>query len=194
MYATVILRPTGAPAELTPLSIAVGLAICDTVDPDGSLGVGLKWPNDIVSADGKMGGVLIEMSSREARVEHVLVGIGLNLAPHRDRPPGVASVQSHDADAGGDPAELLEAICEALSPRYEHLVAGRPWAALETWQERLWFMDDLVTVEDGPRTYHGVLAGIDESGALLLTTDLGRQRIVAGDLTRGPRPSSRNSG
>jgi len=63
---------------LSGLSLAVGLAIVRALDKAGAQGVGLKWPNDIVSAQGKLGGVLIEAQGDMLGPSAVVIGVGLN--------------------------------------------------------------------------------------------------------------------
>jgi BirA family biotin operon repressor/biotin-[acetyl-CoA-carboxylase] ligase len=63
---------------LSGLSLAVGLAIVRALDEAGAQGVGLKWPNDIVSAQGKLGGVLIEAQGDMLGPSAVVIGVGLN--------------------------------------------------------------------------------------------------------------------
>jgi BirA family biotin operon repressor/biotin-[acetyl-CoA-carboxylase] ligase len=81
-----------APADWSGLSLAVGVALAEALDPAGParpLRIGLKWPNDLwlldpapAAAPGrKLGGVLIE--TVPCGTERVcVVGVGLNLAPH----------------------------------------------------------------------------------------------------------------
>jgi biotin-(acetyl-CoA carboxylase) ligase len=66
--------------------------------------------------------------------------------------------------------------------------AGRP--DLSGWSDRAWLLDELVSINDNQRTVTGRMLGIDEQGALQIEHDGLVERIVAGDLTRGPRPAS----
>lgn len=83
---TVTLRTTLAMEARTWIPLAAGLAVIDVLaappvgivpaGPDGGGAVGLKWPNDIHTVDGrKLGGILVEVRG----LDHVMVGIGLNL-------------------------------------------------------------------------------------------------------------------
>ena len=79
---SLLLRPRRTAAEIPPLTLLAGAAVARAVAP---LGVSprLKWPNDVQLVDAagrrrKLAGVLTEMVSAGARVEHVVVGIGIN--------------------------------------------------------------------------------------------------------------------
>lgn len=64
-------------SELGGVSLVVGMAAVDALDPDGSVGLSLKWPNDLLLNGGKLAGILVEVAQREGVCE-VCVGIGVN--------------------------------------------------------------------------------------------------------------------
>src|SRR5688572_15696959 len=67
------------PADLSALSLIVGLCVVNALHELGVEGVSLKWPNDLVTANGKLGGILIEMRAEAGGPVHVVIGIGLNV-------------------------------------------------------------------------------------------------------------------
>jgi BirA family biotin operon repressor/biotin-[acetyl-CoA-carboxylase] ligase len=66
--------------QMGALSLVVGIAALRALRQHGIAGVGLKWPNDLVTPRGKLCGILIEMRSESAGPVHVVVGIGINVA------------------------------------------------------------------------------------------------------------------
>lgn len=67
-------------AQIGALSLAVGVAAQRALAQCGVQGIGLKWPNDLVTAQGKLGGILIEMRAEAGGPTHVVAGLGLNVA------------------------------------------------------------------------------------------------------------------
>ena len=67
------------PADLSALSLVVGLEAANALRAVGVEDVRLKWPNDLVTAQGKLGGILIEMRAEAGGPVHVVVGLGLNV-------------------------------------------------------------------------------------------------------------------
>lgn len=72
------------PQKLTPqrqfyLSIISSLAVYDTVSQHTSAKASIKWPNDIMVRNKKIGGILIESKILHARIKHAIIGIGLNV-------------------------------------------------------------------------------------------------------------------
>src|SRR5690606_25722679 len=69
-----------APAGLPSLTLAAGAGIADGLDAAGIEGVGLKWPNDLVSGGRKLGGILVDVAGESRGPLHVVVGVGVNVA------------------------------------------------------------------------------------------------------------------
>ena len=150
--------------EPSPLIVfAAGVAAAEACGPE----VRLKWPNDLVLEDRKLGGILAEV--RQGRA---LVGIGINLSW---APEGAARL-------GQDRDELLD----RLVPLMERWTRAEPAAVLERWRQLSWTLGQRVRVELGGEVLEGDATGIDADGALLV----GGRRVIAGDVTRvrpGPR-------
>ena len=129
----------------------------------------LKWPNDLVLRDRKLGGILAEI-----RNEHALVGIGINL---RWAPAGAVRL-SADRDL----------LLERLMPLMTHWNRAAPEVVIKRWRELSWTLGQQVRVELGGEVIEGLAEDVAEDGALLV----GGRRVIAGDVTRvrtqGGRP------
>jgi BirA family biotin operon repressor/biotin-[acetyl-CoA-carboxylase] ligase len=123
--------------------------------------VRLKWPNDLMLGEQKLGGVLAEIRGQKA-----LVGIGINLTW---APPGAAKL-------GAD----RDALLERLLPLLERWAAAEPEAIIGRWRELSWTLGQQVRVELGGEVLEGVAEEIDADGALIV----GGRRVVAGDVVR----------
>lgn len=158
-------------AALAGLSLAAGVAACEALAGCGVRGVGLKWPNDLVAACGKLGGILVEAGGRTDGPCHAVIGIGINLAA----PPGLQS-------AAGQPVAGLADLASGLPGR--SLLAGALANALCLHVERFareglaglaagWARHDVlagkaVRVLAGERVHEGIACGVDGRGALQL--------------------------
>jgi BirA family transcriptional regulator, biotin operon repressor / biotin---[acetyl-CoA-carboxylase] ligase len=81
VWLTVLLR-TVRPDTLGVLPLRIGMAAADALDALDALAgerIGLKWPNDLIAPDGKLGGVLSEARWRGDRLDWVAVGVGINV-------------------------------------------------------------------------------------------------------------------
>lgn len=172
---SVLLRLSCLPARVPLLSLVAGLAVRDAVAKAlGDDRVLVKWPNDVVvreRAGGgfrKIAGILVESALAGSKVEHVIVGIGLNVHA-REFPEELAAIATSVAREGAaapDRTEILADILSALDHDVEH-VAHR---GLGIVHARLSAHDALsgrsVRSDDGK--LEGVASGIDPDGRLLV--------------------------
>ncbi len=191
LLCTVLLRPTVPPERLGLLSLVAGVAVAEAIEQRAGIPAQLKWPNDVWLGDDparrKVAGILLQARTGPEAVDHALVGIGVNVAsPAADLPSGgtsllVAAGRAVDRDA------LLDALLDRLRVGYADFCAtdGRP--DLDPWRRRAALLGEDVAIEQAGVTLAGRFAGVDDDGALLLRTEGGVRRVVAGDLVRGPR-------
>jgi len=188
---SVLLRLRCAPARVPPVSLVVGLAVRDAVaralGPAADADVVVKWPNDVMvrGAGGalrKVAGVLVESALAGAKVEYVVVGIGINVHT-RALPDDVAAIATSIAierDARGEGgslpelerAEILADVLAGLERDVE-LVAHK---GLGHVHARLTRHDALMgrAVESvGDGNVRGTASGIDSDGRLLVRRDDG---------------------
>ena len=189
LYVSLLLRPTRAPAEIPPLTLLAGAAVADAVAALGLL-PRLKWPNDVQlvdrAVDGgvrrrKLAGILTEMATSGASVEHVVVGIGINVNG-TDFPPDIADRATSVALAlgrGVARAQLLASVLNAFEPRYDDFVRRGPAAAVDAFGAHA-ALPERCRVDD---RLAGTALRIDADGALVLRDDAGRiHRVVSGEI------------
>jgi BirA family biotin operon repressor/biotin-[acetyl-CoA-carboxylase] ligase len=182
--------PLGA-ANLSGLSLAVGVAVAEAIDPAQARQrhVGLKWPNDLwLAAAGepgrKLGGILIETAPIDSgRV--AVVGVGLNLLEQRvaEAASGVAWLREIDADA--TPLSTLERIVPAL---IEALTCfdGEGFAAFAARFDGRDLLHGRPVRCSGPAgaaSTEGVAVGVSASGELLVRTPRGIEAIGSGEVS-----------
>ena len=195
VFTTLILRPPVAGCRLSTLPLIAGVAVAQAIERVTGRAVLLKWPNDVwLGVDAgfaKVAGVLVTSSLRGNIVDHALVGIGINvLGRAQDLPPGATTIEAA-AGIAATPNEVLHGVLERFAEAYVEFVAadGRP--SLDPWLARAALLGQVVTLEEAGRSRTGTFVGIAEDGGLLIE-EPGHpiDKVVAGDLVRGPRPSS----
>jgi len=177
------------PADLAALSLVVGLCTVGALRELGIGEVGLKWPNDLVTRNGKLGGILIEMRAEAGGPVHVVVGIGLNVLLDEAARAAVKAagntaddMRSHRKavpDRNRIVAELLARLVPALDGFPRH--GFTPW--LEDWHAADALFDLEVRIENAGEISRGIARGIDTHGALLVETPSGVQRFISGEVT-----------
>jgi BirA family biotin operon repressor/biotin-[acetyl-CoA-carboxylase] ligase len=157
---TLIARPRDD-AALEVLSLRIGLAAARALEAFTDGEVCVKWPNDLVLDDGKLGGILIESRWREERVDWVAIGVGINCGV----PEGVPHARA--LRAGADRIDVLAELVPAV-----RAAAALPGALsaleLHEFERRDWARGKRCRAPVA-----GIVLGIDGRGALLVRTSAG---------------------
>jgi BirA family biotin operon repressor/biotin-[acetyl-CoA-carboxylase] ligase len=173
-----IFRPTqNETLHLTLFSPLGAVAVCQAVREKFPVKALVKWPNDVLVNQKKVGGVLAETHWMNDHVDALVLGIGINISPASV--PNKMSLRF--------PASCLESECGQPIDRLEFLrlvcrnlfilrpMVGKP-KFIKIWENLLAFKGDLVQVETSEnKVEQGILEGIDEQGNLILTRMDGHQ-------------------
>lgn len=192
LYFSLLLRPpldkasaTGGPSALGLLTLAAGVAVHDGVAASTGLAPHLKWPNDALVGRHKLAGVLAEGIAVGTPEQAVVLGVGVNVSPAAYPPEVADRATSLETELGRsvDRGEVLAQILVALARWYGMLIEARYDDVLDAWRRAApsaagarveW------KTPAGVRT--GVTAGVDRSGALLVRTPEGTERLIAGEV------------
>jgi BirA family biotin operon repressor/biotin-[acetyl-CoA-carboxylase] ligase len=181
---------TQTPRVISSLSLALGIAVMGTLADVGVVGAGLKWPNDIMTTAGKLGGILAETKATCAGSPAVVAGIGINLdlqgslddlraAGCDDNIADLNGCLERAVSTIGVTTKLIESMINALL-----LFEARGFAAFRSqWADFDWLYGKEISVETPAGCINGNAAGIGEDGALLVQTLNGLQRVTSGRVT-----------
>lgn len=170
------------------LTLATGVALAEALDHHVTEPVMIKWPNDLVLGEGKLGGILVEVSSTGGQDQLVRIGVGINCeAPSFDpmsgalpalAPAGLAGRSRRPLDRTAIAADLVNAVVAAVDKHGEQGLD--PFRA--QWNHRDYLRHQAVQVHDDERVRHGTANGIDQHGALRVTTDQGELHLTSGEV------------
>ncbi|MDH4108805.1 MAG: biotin--[acetyl-CoA-carboxylase] ligase [Gammaproteobacteria bacterium] len=173
------------PQNPAAITLAAGAAVARALTGLGVAGIGLKWPNDLVVADAKLGGILVESTLTGGGATFVC-GLGLNTRLPREALPGDGDFRpvALDSllDAAPEPLQLAAPMIEALCEAFDAARANRLAGLLALWRDYDRLRGRAVTVADAGRTQSGIASGIADDGALLLQSGDALTRVVAGTL------------
>jgi BirA family biotin operon repressor/biotin-[acetyl-CoA-carboxylase] ligase len=174
LWCSVLLRGSVVGESLPRIPLLAALAVVDAVRNFGGFSLDIKWPNDVLSADGrKLAGILVE-----ATWDFAVLGIGMNVD---SSPTGVQEKTCCLADLGVNPdrSELLAAVLVALHDRM-----AEPWEKnLSDYRQVCRTLGSNIQVTlPGGQLVNGVGLDVDSEGHLLVKTGQTVQTIVAGDV------------
>ena len=185
LYLSLPLRPRLRAADAWWLSAAAALAVRDACAGIAELLV--KWPNDLVAADGaKVAGLLLETSIDGDRVADAVIGIGINVNwLRREMPADLAAGATSLAELAGAPvdrATLIDRVATALEREVAWLDAGA--SPLARYRAAASLDGRGVDVEIGVERVAGVARGIADDGALQVETADGMRAVGHGEVVR----------
>ena len=187
LYLSVLLRPAMPPWEVPRLTFLSAVAAARALQDVTGLKVEVKWPNDLLVNGRKIAGLLNEMSAESDAVHHVVLGIGLNINMTAEQfPPDLRYPATSVRLEKGSSTSRLDVVV-ALLEHFDRLYAEFQSCGMkpirQAWQELFAMLGNRVRVELGAASLTGVVAGIDEEGALLLQLPDGKiEKILAGDV------------
>ncbi|MEE8426154.1 MAG: biotin--[acetyl-CoA-carboxylase] ligase [Woeseiaceae bacterium] len=181
---------TGIPGNLSALTLASGVGIVNALGRFGIDGVGLKWPNDIVLSDGKLGGMLTETRPGSGTGVTVVIGIGLNIDVPEVVSGNTASTWAHRAidlkSAMASPPSREELSVAIIDELFAVLstYASKGFDAFATeWARYDWLLGRAITVDGPGGAASGIADGVDPQGALRVRTPTGTRCIISGSIT-----------
>ncbi len=190
LWFSLILRPKFLlPADAPKCTLVSSVAVIRAVKAFG-LAAGIKWPNDILHDNRKLTGILTEMSAQTDGIDFIVVGIGINVNIAAGTfPKDIADIATSLRIMNGGKkisrAEFLANTLEEFENLY--LTAQEKGFApvFDEWRKNSATLGQRVNVigVGSGETFSGVAADIDEDGALLVKTDDGTRKVLAGDVS-----------
>lgn len=171
------------PAQVGGLSLAVGVSVLRALNTLGITGLSLKWPNDILWNEAKLGGILIEVAGESHGRCGVVIGLGLN----RHIPVSAAAVIDQAWSdlgqvCGGMPPSRNRLVAEVLNellPLLRDYPSSGLSAYLPEWRQAHALAGRPAMIVFGDRHIEGHVVDVTDEGMLLFEDNDGRRRQFA---------------
>jgi len=186
IYTTLLLRPKISPVQAPLLTMMAGLSARAAVQAQTGLSVDLKWPNDLMLAGKKLGGILTEMHAEPSQVRFVIVGIGLNV--NQEKFPaelsGIGTSLRVQTGRAQSRMELLVRLLREFENDYNRFLREGAANVTERFESlSSYARGKRVTVSSGSENYYGVTAGLSPEGLLRVEREGGNVvTVIAGDV------------
>lgn len=185
IYLSLVWPVTHGMAQLEGLSLAVGLAVYRALQPYIEIGLGLKWPNDVLIKNKKIAGILIELLGDPADSFFAVIGIGINVNVQANQLNVDSPWTSLAIETGKciDRNELIVALIthlqEILKQQCEHGFASmqKEWEQVHLWQNKM------VSLSFAEHEIVGEVLGVSSIGELELLVEGEQKSFAGGELT-----------
>jgi BirA family transcriptional regulator, biotin operon repressor / biotin---[acetyl-CoA-carboxylase] ligase len=188
LYFSLLLKPEKMSSPITLLPLMVGMAMKESFlteahKGDESLQIDLKWPNDLITRNGKLAGILCE-TSLDKNIWTVVVGVGINVQPLNPDSKKLTENVTTSLYEEADIDWQHETIIVSFISNFYHLIKvwkSDPEKIRQGWKEMSGLIDKAITVNTGKAVIEGVAVGINDHGALKIETVDGTIEINAAE-------------
>ena len=184
VWMSVLLRPGLSPESAPLITFCAALAMTQAVQEVTGQQAAIKWPNDVVLGGRKLCGVLLEMGFDAQGGMFVIVGTGLNVR-RGAYPPELAdrAIALEEVCPVPERSALIAAYLNALEAALDAVEAQGLDGITKPYQDLSCTLGSEVQVIGTEETFTGTAEDIDGTGALLVRTDEGLRRVLAGDVS-----------
>jgi BirA family biotin operon repressor/biotin-[acetyl-CoA-carboxylase] ligase len=185
IYFSLIIKPKIPPQRTPVLTLISAVSICEGLRQQLGIDAQIKWPNDILLNNKKIGGILTELSAEMDIVHAVVIGVGINVNNDKKTLPYPAGSLKEITGQEVDRLRLLQSILSCFEEKYLHFQKRGIEKILDDWRH---FSDTIgrrvrLSMAGKKRALVGKAVDIDCDGGLLIRQDSGlTERIMAGDI------------
>jgi BirA family biotin operon repressor/biotin-[acetyl-CoA-carboxylase] ligase len=171
------------PAQSPILTLAAAVSVCEAVKESCGLDTKIKWPNDLLIHNKKVGGILTEMNAETDEIRFVVIGIGLNVNNDKKALVEGATSLKEQKREEVNRIVLLQELLRRLELNYLLFQKKSAQAIIDKWGFFNATLGKRVKVISHHRHLEGEAVGIDGDGGLLLRQDAGLiRKVTAGDV------------
>ncbi len=167
-------------------TLGAAVAMAHAIEEVCGLNAQVKWPNDILVHNRKVGGILCESQLKNGRVDFLIVGIGINVLHANgqlpERPIFPASSLRLECERELSLRAVENTCLKHLASTCTQLQNGNWENVRAAWETRCYGRGEVVQIVQENEKFYGVLRGVDDGGALLVTTTNGVRQVLAGDV------------
>lgn len=187
IFMTLMIKPDINPNNASMLTLVAALAVAKAITSVTGEEAMIKWPNDIVVNSKKVCGILTEMNVQFDYINHIVVGIGINV--HNESFPEEISQMASSLmiEAGGKRFHRAQIIAETMSyfeQYYDTFLKTQDLSALvREYDELLVNRNKSVRVLDPKEPFDGKAMGITPKGELIVDTWESRKLVSSGEVS-----------
>ena len=190
IWLSILLRPNFELSQVALFPMLTSLALAVAIEKTLNLRPKLKWPNDVMINNKKVAGVLVDASIESNKIDYLVIGIGINfrIKPHNISKKiknstnfsGVSTLVGKSSKAS--PTTLVQAFLSELEQLYIMTVANKLQGVRKEWLRRSSTIGKNVKISTPSGVVTGKAIGMDEDGALLVSSGGKTQRLLVGDI------------
>ena len=186
IWMSIILTPNIMPSQVSCMTLIAGLDMCQTINKTTGLTASIKWPNDIIVHSKKVCGILTEMSAEMQRINHIIIGIGVNVnTMHFDHTISHATSLMLEGQQKYERKMIIKEFLEEFDKSYALYNQECSFVPfLDRYRENCMTLGKEVKIMTNTDEYVAYAKDILADGSLLVETDTKEEKvIVAGEVS-----------
>ena len=187
VYFSLLLRPEFAPDKASMMTLVMALAVKEAIEEVCGVEAKIKWPNDIVVNGKKVTGILTELRMQGTAIDHVVIGVGINVKEQTFAPEFAEHATSLETEAQRalSREQLIATVMAHFEKAYDLFLQTLDLSRLcEAYNAALVNCGREVRVLDPHGAYTGLARGINNKGELLVQLpDKTVQVVFAGEVS-----------
>lgn len=191
IWLSILLKPNFEVFQVSLFPMLTSLALAIAIEKTLKIKPNLKWPNDLTLKDKKVAGILVDASIESNQIDYLVIGVGINF---KIQPNAISKSAKNSKNFYGattlvgkkeksDPIVLLQAFLYELEQLYGKVVAGNISKIKSEWEKRSSTIGKNVKISTPDREIKGRATGIDDDGALLVSSKAEIYRFLVGDIS-----------
>ena len=159
----------------------VSLVVCQLLNKYSDNQCMIKWPNDVITKDGKkICGILTESVLEDNEIKYIVIGVGINV--NSDNLPDYAYSLKELTGKECDINQFYSELIESLVLLWEDFPNNEEWITKEWEQVLIWKNEEVVLIHHD-QEHKGILKSVLQDGSLILEIDKEQKTFLSGDLT-----------
>jgi len=187
IYVSFIIRPGFSPENAPGISVMTALALAETLAGFCPGKVKIKWPNDVMISDRKVAGILTELSAEKGKINHLIVGVGINVNQKKDDFPEelrkTATSLRLIMRKKVRRAALLQNFLKTFEKEYSQYKKTHLKKANRRLRRYSYLLNRTITLVLGKEKLTGKVIDIDGQGRLIIERDGKKEIITNGEVT-----------
>lgn len=185
LYLSVIIKGDIPPYTAAQMTVTTGYCVCTALRKLTDIDLKIKWPNDIISGNKKLCGILTEMSSHGESIDYAVIGIGINVLNRSFDEDISAKATSLYIESGKEFSknEVLHAVITELDKHYGDICSGLSESIITPYTKLCATIGREIKLMRSGKIIIGTAIGINKNGELIIDSDGQHMTVSGGEVT-----------
>ncbi|MFH1645691.1 MAG: biotin--[acetyl-CoA-carboxylase] ligase [Candidatus Omnitrophota bacterium] len=183
IYMSILLRPDIPPFMAPQITLVLAVSVATALRKFHKSDISIKWPNDILLKNKKLGGILTEMDAESDKINFIVLGVGINVNSKKRELPAIGTSLFESDKKTYSRVSILQSLLFNFEKDYKVFLKKGFSSFKARWSELSSTLSKQVKVKCMNREFKGLAIGIDIDGALILKLENGEeQKVLSGDV------------